>query len=232
MNPKRKTIAIDRENNKWKQNQSSGGTSVAQKVPECPTYDEYCETPLFTPPHDSVSPLNGRTVSGQAFLGLPTSTRSVHPIMDPHEIKHCRHEHHAVIQAEASKLARLAEARDNLTRQTEFRRFLEKDQALRAGQQRLDEPVRMREQIAAELAACLRLAVPGKQPEPPYNASSIALNATSDARAVALGMTVEPLDALTRVAEKTIQSDYSCQRAVGTCDRGTRAVSSSERSGL
>jgi hypothetical protein len=53
--------------------------------------------------------------------------------MDPHEIKHCRQERLAVIQAKASKLARLAEARDNLERQVVFRRFLGKDQALRAG---------------------------------------------------------------------------------------------------
>ena len=131
MNTKRKTTAIDRENNKWKQNQSSGGTSVAQKVPECPTYDGYCETPLSTPPHDSASPLNGRTASGQALFDPPTSTRSVHPIVYPHDIKHCRLEHLAVLQAEAMKLARLAEARDNLKRQTVFRRFLEKSTACR-----------------------------------------------------------------------------------------------------
>ena len=231
MNPKRKTNAIDRENNKWKQNQSSGGTSVAQKVSESPTHDEYCETPSLAPPHDSASPLNGRTASGEAPFGPPTSTRSVHPIMDLHEIKHCRQERLAVIQAKAPKLARLAEARDNLERQIVFRRFLGKDQALRAGQQRPDETVRMREQVAAELAARLRLAVPGKQSEPLYNAAGTALNVTSDERGVALGKTVEPLDALTRVAEKTIQSDYSCERAFGPCDRSTCAVSFSGRSG-
>ena len=91
-----------------------------------------------------------------------------------------------MIQAKKSKLARLAEARDNLERQIVFRRFLGKDQALRAGQQRPDEPVRMREQIAAELAARLKLAVPGKQPGPPYNAAGIALNVTSDERGVSL----------------------------------------------
>ena len=126
MNPKRKTNAIDRGTNKWKQNQSSGGTSVAQKVPESPTHGEYCEAPSLAPPHDSVSPLNGRTASGEAPFGPPTSTRSVHPIMDIHEIKHCRQERLAVIQAKASKLARLAEARDNLERQIVFATFSEK----------------------------------------------------------------------------------------------------------
>ena len=209
MNRKRKIIAIDRENIKWKQNHSSGGTSVAQKVPECPTYDGRCETPPSSPPHGSATPPNGRTASGQAFFGPPTSTRSVHPILDPHVIKYCRHEHLAVIQAEASKLARLAEARDNLNRQTEFRRFLEKDQALYEGQQRPEQAVRTREHFAAELAARLRLAAPGKRSEPLYDMTAIALNATSDERSVALGKPVKPRDVLTRVAVKTLQSRLS-----------------------
>ena len=232
MNRKRKSIAIDRENIKWKQNHSSGGTSVAQKVPECPTHDGRCETPPSSPPHGSATPSKGRAANGQAFSGPPTSTRSVHPILDPHVIKYCRHEHLAVIQAEASKLARLAEARNNLSRQTEFRRFLEKDQALSEGQQRLEQAVRTREQLAAELAARLRLAAPGKLSESLYDMTAIALNVTSDERSVALGKSVELLDALTRVAEETLQSpDYPRKRGVGPCDRGTSAVSSSAQGG-
>ena len=230
MNTKRKTTAIDREHNKWKQNQSSGGASVDQEVPECPTYDGYCGTLLSTPPHGSASPLNGRTASGQSLFVPPTSTRSFHPIMDPHDIRHCRLAQLALIQAEAMKLARHAEARGNLIRQTAFRRLLGKEQALRAGQQRLDEIVHTREQFAAELAARLRLAAPGKQPEA-RNVPAIAINATRDVRSVAAGETVEPLDALTSVAETMAQSDRPCKRADELCDRDTRAASPAARSG-
>ena len=196
MNRKRKSIAIDRENIKWKQNHSSGGTSVVQKVPECPTHDGCCETPPSSPPHGSATPSKGRAANGQAFSGSPTSTRSVHPILDPHEIKDCRHEQLAAIQAEVSKLARPAEARDNLCRQTEFRRFLlEKDQALSEGQQRLEQVVRTREQLAAELVAQLRLAAPGKLTESLDDMSAIALNVTLDERSVALGKSEELLGA-------------------------------------
>ena len=131
-------------------------------------------------------------------------------------------------QAEVLKLSRLAEARNNLSRQTEFRRFLEKDQALYEGQQRLERAVRTREQLAAELAARLRLAAPGKLSKSLYDTTAIALNVTSDERSVAFGKSVELLGALTRVAEETLQSpDYPRKRGVGPCDRGTSAVSSS-----
>ena len=232
MNRKRTSIAIDRENIKWKQNRSSGGTSVVQKVPECPTHDGRCETPPSSPPHGSATPPKGRAANGQAFSGPSTSKRSVHPILDPHEIKDCRHEHLAVIQAEASKLARLAEARSNLNRQIEFRRFLGKDQALSEGPQRLEQAVRTREQLAAELAARRRLAARGKLSESLYDMTAIALNVTSDGRSAALGRSVELLDALTRVAEETLQSpDYYRKCGVGPCDRGTSASSSSAQGG-
>ena len=115
MNPERKINAIDRGNNKWKQNQSSGGTNVAQKVPECPTNDENCETPLLTPLQGSAPTLDGRTASGQAPFGLPTSTRSVHPILGLHELMSSRDEHLAVVQADMLESARLIAVLNNLT---------------------------------------------------------------------------------------------------------------------
>ena len=93
------------------------------------------------------------------------------------------------------------------------------------GQQRPEQAVRTREQFAAELAARLRLAAPGKRSEPLYDMTAIALNVTSDERSVALGKPVKPRDVLTRVAVKTLQSDHPRKRVAGPCDRGTSAVS-------
>jgi hypothetical protein len=90
--------------------------------------------------------------------------------------------------------------------------------------------VHTREQFAADLAARLRLAAPGKQPEA-RNVPVIAINATRDVRSVAAGGTVEPLDALTSVAETMAQSDRPCKRADELCDRDTRAASPAARSG-
>ena len=134
-----------------------------------------------------------------------------------------------MIQAEVSELARLVEARNNLCRQTEScRSLLENDQTLPEGQQRLEQVVRMREQLAVELVAQLRLAASGNLMESFDDMTAIALNATFDKRSVALGKSVELLDALTRLAEETLQSPASPRkRGVGPCDRGAIAVSSS-----
>ena len=65
----------------------------------------------------------------------------------------CRVEHLAVIQAEMLEFARLAEVRNKLCRQTELcRSFLEAGQ-MPEGQQRLDQVVQRREQLAADLDA-------------------------------------------------------------------------------
>ena len=60
---------------------------------------------------------------------------------------------------------------------------------------------------------------------------AIAINATRDVRSVAAGETVEPLDALTSLAETMAQSDRPCKRADELCDRDTRAASPAARSG-
>ena len=130
------------------------------EVPKCLKYDVRCGALLPMTPCDSASLPNGRAASGQSFTALPTSTRLLHPILDPHDARHCRLAQLAWTQAEAIKLARHAEARDHLTRQTTSRRLLGKEQALCASQQRLEEIVHTREQFAAELAARLRLAAP------------------------------------------------------------------------
>ena len=91
--------------------------------------------------------------------------------------------------------------------------------------------MRTREHFAAELAAPLRLAAPGKRSEPLYDMTAIALNATSDEHSAALGKPDKPRDVLPRVAVKTLQPDYPLTRVVGPCDRGTSAVSSSAQSG-
>ena len=71
----------------------------------------------------------------------------------------------AAIQTEKPEFARLVEARNNLCRQTELcRSLLENDQTLPEGQQRLDQVVHRREQLAAELHAHqLRLAAAGRK---------------------------------------------------------------------
>ena len=226
MNSKRKITAIDREHNKWKQNQSSGGAHMDHEVPKCLKYDVRCGALLPMTPCDSASLPNGRAASGQSFTALPTSTRLLHPILDPHDVRHCRLAQLAWTQAEAIKLAKQAEARDHLTRQTTSRRLLGKEQALCAGQQRLEEIVHTREQFAAELAARLRLATPKAWPHT-SNVATTAIDAPSNARSAAAGVAVESpddLDALTRGAEMMSQPDCFRERADEPCHRDTRVA--------
>jgi len=77
------------------------------------------------------------------------------------------------------------------------------------GQQRPEQAVRTREQFAAELAARLRLAAPGKLSESLYDMTAIALNVTSDERSVALGKHVELRDALGRYSPPIIPASVS-----------------------
>ena len=132
---------------KWKQFGS-------KNEPEYLTHGGCCETPPPPMPRGSATPSKCGAASSEADPGSPTSTSSVHPILDPHELMNCKLEHLAVMQAEMSEFARLVEARDSLCRQTELcRSFLETGQMLSEGQQRLDQVVQRREQLAAELNA-------------------------------------------------------------------------------
>ena len=231
MNRELNLIAIDRENIIWKQNHSSGGTSVVQKVPECLTHGGCCETPPPPPPRGSAAPSKCGAANGEAAPGSPTSTRSVHPILDPHELMNCRLEQLAAIQAEMSEFARLVEARNNLCRQTELcRSLLENGQTLSEGQQRLDQVVQRREQLAAELnAQQLRLAAAGREMESLDDRLAAALNAEFDKRSAALDKSEKLLAALTRVAEEALQPLVSSEKRgnVGPCDRGAIVGSSS-----
>ena len=119
----------------------------------------------------------------------------------------CRLELLAAIQAEMSEFARLVEARNHLCRQTELcRSSLETGQMLSEGQQRLDQVVQRREQLAAELdAQQLRLAAAGKEMESLDGRLAAALNAKFDKRSAALDKSEKLLAALTRLAEEALQ---------------------------
>ena len=143
MNRELNLIAIDRKNIIWKQNQSSGGSSLVQNEPKGLTHGGCCEMPPPPLPRGSATPSKCGAASSEADPGSPTSARSVHPILDPHELMKWRLEHLAVIQAEMSEFARLVEARNSLCRQTELcRSFLETGQMLSEGRQRLGQVVR------------------------------------------------------------------------------------------
>ena len=201
---------------------------MVQKVPECLTHGGCCETPPPLPPRGSATPSKCGAANGEAVPGLPTNTRSVHPILDPHELMNCRLEQLAAIQTEMSEFARLVEARNHLCRQTELRRsFLETDQMLSEGQQRLDQVVQRREQLAAELNAHqLRLAAAGRVMEPLDDRIVAALTAKFDKRSAALDKIAELLAVHTRVAEEALQPLIPPKMSgdVGPSDRGMITV--------
>ena len=151
MNYEQNLIAIDRENITWKQNHSSCGSSMVQNEPECLTHGGCSETSPPPLSRGTVAPSKYGAANCEADPGPPTSTRTVHPILDPHELMSCKLKHLAAIQAEMSEFARLVEARNHLFRQAELcRSFLETGQ-MSEGQQRLEQVVQMREQLEAEV---------------------------------------------------------------------------------
>ena len=134
MNSEQNLIVIDRENITWKHNHSSGGTSMVQSEPECLTHGGCSETPPPPLSRGTVASSKYGAANCEADPGPPTSTRTVHPILDPHELMNFRLEHLALIQAEMSEFARLVEARNHLCRQTELcRSFLDTGQMLLCG---------------------------------------------------------------------------------------------------
>ena len=81
MNRELNLIAIDRENIIWKQNHSSGGSSMAQSEPECLTHGGCYETPPPSLSRGSATPSKCGAANGEAVSGSPTrahalSTRS------------------------------------------------------------------------------------------------------------------------------------------------------------
>jgi hypothetical protein len=231
MNRELNLIAIDRENIIWKQNHSMGGSSVVQNEPECLTHGGCSETPPPPLPRGTVTPSKYGAANCEADPGPPTSTRTVHPILDPHELMSCRLKHLAAIQAEMSELARLVEARNHLFRQTELcRSFLETGQMLSEGQQRLEQVVQMREQLEAEIIAQhLRLAEVGREIVSLNDRMAAALNAKLDMQSAALDKIAERLAVHTRVAEEALQPLIPPKMSgdVGPSDRGMIDGSSS-----
>ena len=130
----------------------------------------------------------------------------------------------AAIQVEMSEFARLVEVRNHLCRQTELcRSSLETGQMLFEGQQRLDQVVQRREQLAAELdVQQLRLAAAGREMESLDGRLAAALNAKFDKRSAALDKSEKLLAALTRVAEEALQPLVSSEKRgnAGPCGRG------------
>ena len=106
MNSEQNSIAIERENTTWKQNHSSGGSRVIQSEPECLAHDGSCEAPSPPLPRGSATPPKCGPANSEADSGQPTSTRTLHPILGPHELMSCRDEHLAVIQADMLESAR------------------------------------------------------------------------------------------------------------------------------
>ena len=74
MNSKRKITAIDREHNKWKQNQSSGGAHMDHEVPKCLKYDVRCGALLPMTPCDSAS-LEPTNTGGLSLTSDPHHSR-------------------------------------------------------------------------------------------------------------------------------------------------------------
>ena len=196
---------------------------MIQSEPECLAHDGCCETPSPSLPRGSATPPKWGPANSEADSGQPTSTRTLHPILDLHELMSRRQKHLAAILAEMAEFARLVEARNHLSRQTELcRSFLETGQMQSEGQQRLEQVVQMREQLEAELnAQQLRLAEAGREMES-LGSMAAALNAKLDKQSAALDKSVELMAALTRVAEEALQPLISPKTSgdVGPSDRG------------
>ena len=229
MNRELKLIAIDRENITWKQNHSSGGSNMVQSEPGCLAHGGCYDTPPPPLSRGTTTPSKYGAANCEADPGPLTSTRTVHPILDPHELMSCRLKHLVAIQAEMSEFARLVEARNHLFRKTELCRSpLETGQMLLQGQQRLDQVVQRRVQLAAEVnAQQLRLAEAGRVMESLDDRMAAALNAKFGKRSAALDKSVELLAVLTRVAEETLQPLAPPEKRgnAGPCDRGATAGS-------
>ena len=195
---------------------------MVQSEPECLTHGGCSETPPPPLSRGTVAPSKYGAANYEADPGPPTSTRTVHPILDPHELMSRRLKLLAAIQAEMSEFARLVEARNHLFRQTELcRSFLETGQMLSEGQQRLEQVVQMREQLEAELnAQHLRLAEAGREMES-LGSMAAALNAKCGKLSAALDKSAEPMAALTRGAEEALQPLVSSVKRgnTGSCDR-------------
>ena len=224
MNYEQNLIAVDRANITWKQNHSSCGSRMIQSEPECLAHDGCCETPSPSLPRGSATPTKCGPANSEADSGQPTSTRTLHPILDLHELKSGRDEHLAVIQSEMVELARLAEVGKKLRRQhvALASALTMTGQMLLGGQQRLEKIGQRIDQLAADInAQQLRLIAAGR--------AVLALNdrinaeyAKIDKQCAALDKHVELLAVHTRVAEEALQPLIPPKMSgdVGPSDRG------------
>ena len=197
---------------------------MVQNEPECLTHGGCSETPPPPLSRGTVTPSKYGAANCEADPGSPTSTRTVHPILDPHELMSCKLEHLAVAQAEMLESARLLEVGNKLRRQEDAcRSVLEAGQVLLGGQQRLDKIVQRTEQLVADLnaqqlrsfAACrVVLALDDR--------IHAAQRVEIDKQSAALDKSAERLDALMRVAEEALQPHISPQMSgdAAPSDRG------------
>ena len=224
MNREQNSIAFDRENITWKQNYSSGGSRMIQSEPECLAHDGCCETPSPSLPRGSATLPKCGPANSEADSGQPTGTRTLHPILDLHELMSRRVEHLAVIQAEMVALARLAEVGKKLRRQNvaQASALTLTGQMLLGGQQRLEKIGQRIDQLAADInAQQLRLIAAGRAVVA-LNDRIHAENATIDKQCAALDKHVELLAVHTRVAEEALQPLIPPKMSgdVGPSDRG------------
>jgi hypothetical protein len=224
MNGEQNSIAIDRENITWKQNHSSGGTRMIQSESECLAHDGCTETPSPSLPRGSATLPKCGPANSEADSGQPTGTRTLHPILDLHELMSCRDEHLAVIQSEMVELARLAEVGKKLRRQNvaQASALTLTGQMLLGGQQRLEKIGQRIDQLAADInAQQLRLIAAGRAVVA-LNDRIHAENAKIDKQRAALDKHVELLAVHTRVAEEALQPLIPPKMSgdVGPSDRG------------
>jgi hypothetical protein len=196
---------------------------MIQSEPECLAHDGCCETPSPSLPRGSATPPKCGPANSEADSGQPTGTRTLHPILDLHELMSCRDEHLAVIQADMLESARLIAVGNKLHRQAEScRSLLESGQMPLGGQQRLDKIGQRMEQLTAALDAQRLRSIADVRAMAALGDRIAALEAKLDKQSAALDKIAELLAVHTRVAEEAMQPLISPKMSgdVGPSDRG------------
>ena len=196
---------------------------MVQSEPECLAHDGCCETPSPSLPRGSATLPKCGPANSEADSGQPTGTRTLHPILDLHELMSCRDEHLAVIQADMLESARLIAVGNKLHRQAEScRSLLESGQMPLGGQQRLDKIGQRMEQLTAALDAQRLRSIADVRAMAALGDRIAALEAKLDKQSAALDKIAELLAVHTRVAEEAMQPLISPKMSgdVGPSDRG------------
>ena len=179
---------------------------MIQSEPECLAHDGYSETPSPSLPRGSATLPKCGPANSEADSGQPTGTRTLHPILDLHELMSCRDEHLAVIQADMLESARLIAVGNKLHRQAEScRSLLESGQMPLGGQQRLDKIGQRMEQLTAALDAQRLRSIADARAMAALGDRIAALEAKLDKQSAALDKIAELLAVHTRVAEEALQ---------------------------